>query len=160
MSAFDVTIKDTLQSNTLSHAAVSSGHVAGVGHNAKLAKYLDRCHAVNVEFTPLAWETSGGATDTVHSFLQRLTRLQADRSALDVGTLRLGLYRRLSLIIHSQNAQMILDRLPPPRVVAARGPPPSSPDVPLIPRVAQELASLLPSPVAVDDGEWLATAIV
>jgi hypothetical protein len=78
MSAFDVTVKDTLQSTTLSHAAVSSGHVAGVGHDAKLAKYLRRCHAVNVEFTPLAWETSGGATDTVHSFLKRLTRLQAD----------------------------------------------------------------------------------
>src|SRR5690348_6217067 len=100
MSAFDVTVKDTLQSTTLPHAAVSSGHVAGVGHDPKLAKYLRCCHAVNVDFTPLAWETSGGATDTVHSFLKLHTWLQADRTAVeDVGILRLGLYRRISLII-------------------------------------------------------------
>jgi hypothetical protein len=54
---------------------------------------------------------------------------------------------------------MILDRLPPPKVVATRRPLSSSPDVLLNPRVDEDLAYSVFSPI-VGDGEWLATAIV
>lgn len=110
-----------MQANILCHAAVSSGHVVCVGHIVKLAKYHLRCHEVNVEFTLLAWKTSGCATNIVHSSVKRLTRFHVDRTARDVRSLRLGLYRRLPLIIPSHNGKMMfLERLPRDVVVAAR----------------------------------------
>jgi hypothetical protein len=187
MTAFDVTIKDTLQRTTLPNAAASSGYVAQVGHDAKLTKYLELCDAVNMEFFPLAWETTGGATDVVHSIIARLTKLQADRLAgSSLAVLRTGLYRRISIQLQSHNARMVLDRLPSfvpgssgvgglqsGRMSGLRTAPAfaeraatgaaaeplasASPDVPLSP--AGEEEDCIFSPVA-GDGAWLATAIV
>lgn len=65
------------------------------------------------------------------------------------------LYHRLSLLNYSHNGQMILDRLPQGVLVWGL----QSPDFSLVPIDNKEHTDSALFPV-VDDGEWLATAIV
>ena len=88
------------------------GYAARSAHDAKIAKYDAICEDANVKFFPLAWETTGGATTTVHNIIQRWTKSEAERCNLSAGVLKVWLYRRLSVFIQHQNALMVFGRLP------------------------------------------------
>ena len=40
--------------------------VAEEAHDKKLQKSLEICQKEGIHFVPLAWESTGGATETVH----------------------------------------------------------------------------------------------
>jgi hypothetical protein len=66
-SAFDVTIAHPLQKKYISVAMEEAGVAAQEAHDRKLQKTLAVCREEGIHFVPLAWESLGGATDTVHS---------------------------------------------------------------------------------------------
>ena len=76
ISAFDVTIRDTLQHSTLPIAANSSGHLVRVGFKAKMDKFQSICAEVpNLSFLPLVWESCGGSSSSVNDTLQSWSKL-------------------------------------------------------------------------------------
>ena len=110
-TAFDVTISYTLQPSSLSNAAKTTGHVAEAAHIRKLSKSLEQCKAQNIKFVPPAWESTGGATDMVHSLIERWSNAAADRSGIERQIVRNGVYAKLSVAIQRSNARAILDRI-------------------------------------------------
>ena len=44
--------------------------VAEEAHDRKLLKSLEVCQKEGIHFVPLAWESTGGATETVHDCSQ------------------------------------------------------------------------------------------
>ena len=112
LTAFDVTISATLQPTTLLHAAGTSGYVANMAHSGKLHKYLSVCHAANLDFVPLAWETTGGAHAVVHSTLGNWLNMASDRSSIPKVVLRNGFYCQLSILLQQHNGRMVMNRLP------------------------------------------------
>ena len=101
----------TLQPSSLSNAAKTTGHVAEAAHIRKLSKSLEQCKAQNIKFVPLAWESTGGATDMVHSLIERWSNAAADRSGIERQIVRNGVYAKLSVAIQRSNARAILDRI-------------------------------------------------
>ena len=96
-STFDVTISDTLQPTSLDRATAVTGYVARVAHEKMMLKYQDSCRESNLAFPPLVWESTGGATSTVHSMLESWSNLEADRCGLPCFRIQARIYQRLSL---------------------------------------------------------------
>ena len=69
-SAFDVSVSDTLQSTSLNRAAADTGYVAQAAHDRKTRKFRDACLEANLAFFPMVWESTGGATSTVHFMVE------------------------------------------------------------------------------------------
>ena len=71
LSAFDVTISHPLQLKYIEVAMEEAGVAAQDAHDKKLQKSLAICDKEGLHFVPLAWESLGGATETVHDTLGR-----------------------------------------------------------------------------------------
>ena len=110
-SAFDVSVSDTLQSTSLHHAAVVTGYVAQAAHDRKVRKYREACLEVNLDFFPMVWESTGGATSTVHSMVESWSNQEADRCGLPRSTIRARLYQRISLTLQRDLARMVMKRM-------------------------------------------------
>ena len=67
-SAFDITISHPLQKKYLD---IEAGVVAEEAHDRKLLKSLGVCQREGIHFVPLAWESTGGATQTVHETIRK-----------------------------------------------------------------------------------------
>ena len=48
-------------------------------HDRKLQKSLAICEKEGIHFVPLAWESTGGATETVHETVRKWTELEGAR---------------------------------------------------------------------------------
>jgi hypothetical protein len=106
-SAFDVTISHPLQKKFLTVAMDEAGVVAEEAHDRKLTKYLDICRTEGIHFVPLAWETLGGATDTVHYTVRKW---KASRGGYSAAVIRRNLYAQLSCCLQRHLAQAVIDR--------------------------------------------------
>ena len=53
--------------------------VAEEAHDRKLLKSLEVCQKEGIHFVPLAWESTGGATETVHETVRMWTELECSR---------------------------------------------------------------------------------
>ena len=84
-TAFDVTITHPLQQKFKDIAMEEAGVVAEEAHDKKLQKSLEVCQKEGIHFVPLAWESTGGATETVHETVRKWTELEGARG----GTLRI-----------------------------------------------------------------------
>jgi hypothetical protein len=109
-SAFDVTITHPLQKKFLTVAMEEPGVVAQEAHDRKLLKSLDVCQKEGIHFVPLAWETLGGATDTVHSTVRKWTDLEASRGGYSASVIRRNLYAQISCCLQRHLAQAVIDR--------------------------------------------------
>ena len=78
-SAFDVTITHPLQQKYKEIAMEEAGLVAEEAHDRKLQKSLEVCQKEGIHFVPLAWESIGGATETVHETVRKWTELEGAR---------------------------------------------------------------------------------
>ena len=78
-SAFDVTISHPLQKKFIEIAMEEAGVVAEEAHDRKLLKSLAVCEKEGIHFVPLAWESTGGATETVHETIRKWTELEGAR---------------------------------------------------------------------------------
>ena len=73
-----------MQKKYLDIAMPEAGVVAEEAHDRKLQKSLEVCQQEGIHFVPLAWESTGGATETVHETLRKWTEWKV----LAVGTLQ------------------------------------------------------------------------
>ena len=48
-------------------------------HDRKLLKSLEVCQKEGIHFVPVAWESTGGATETVHETVRKWTELEGAR---------------------------------------------------------------------------------
>ena len=103
-TAFDVTISHPLQKKYLTVAMDEEAH------DRKLKKYLKECREEGIHLVPLAWETLGGATDTVHSTVRKMTDLEASRGGYSAPVIRRNLYAQLSCCLQRHLAQAVIDR--------------------------------------------------
>ena len=69
-SAFDVTIAHPLQQKYLKIAMEEAGMVAAEAHDRKLQKSLKLCEEEGIHFVPLAWESTGGANETIREWTE------------------------------------------------------------------------------------------
>ena len=74
-------------------------------HDRKLQKSLAVCRKEGIQFVPLAWESLGGATETVHETLSRWTDMPT-------ALIRRNLYSQLSCCLTRHLARAVLDRQP------------------------------------------------
>ena len=109
-SAFDVTISHPLQTKYITVAMDEAGVAAQEAHDRKLLKSLDLCRAEGIHFVPLAWESLGGATETVHSTVRKWTDLEASRGGYSASVIRRNLYAQLSCCLQRHLAQAVIDR--------------------------------------------------
>jgi len=111
-SAFDVTITHPLQKKLLEVAMEEAGVAAQDAHDRKLQKSLALCNREGLHFVPLAWESLGGATDTVHDTLARWTEMEGARGGYPTELIRRNLYSQVSCCLARHLAQAVLDRQP------------------------------------------------
>ena len=110
LSAFDVTITHPLQKKYIEIAMEEAGVVAQEAHDRKLIKSLDVCKAEGIHFVPLAWESLGGATETVHDTIRKWSDLEAARGGYSAALIRRNLYAQISCCLQRHLAQAVIDR--------------------------------------------------
>ena len=69
--------------------------VAEEAHDRKLKKSLEVCQKEGIHFVPLAWESTGGATETVHETVRKWTELEGARGGYPAYLIRRNLYAQL-----------------------------------------------------------------
>ena len=109
-SAFDVTVTHPLQKKFLEIATEEAGTVAQDAHDKKLLKSLEVCKKEGIHFVPLAWESTGGATDTVHATIRKWTDLEGGRAGYSAHLIRRNLYAQISCCLQRHLAQSVIDR--------------------------------------------------
>ena len=109
-SAFDVTVSHPLQKQYLDVAMTEAGVVAEEAHDRKLLKSLGVCQREGIHFVPLAWESTGGATDTVHETIRKWTEMESARSGYPAYLIRRNLYSQISVSLQRSLAQAVIDR--------------------------------------------------
>lgn len=109
-SAFDVTITHPLQKKFLEIAMEEAGMVAEEAHDRKLQKSLKVCEEEGIHFVPLAWESTGGATETVHETIRKWTELEGARGGYPAYLIRRNLYAQISCCLQRHLAQAVIDR--------------------------------------------------
>ena len=60
-----------------------AGMAAKGAHNRKVIKSLQECKDEGIHFVPLAWESIGGATETVHETIRKWTELEGVSCVFD-----------------------------------------------------------------------------
>ena len=73
-----------------------AGVVAADAHDMKLRKSLAVCQREGIQFVPLAWESTGGATETVHETIRKWTEMESARSGYPAKLIRRNLYSQIS----------------------------------------------------------------
>jgi ubiquitin carboxyl-terminal hydrolase 44/49 len=111
-TAFDVTVAHPLQKKHIDVALGEAGVAAQEAHDRKLQKALSECKEEGLEFVPLAWESTGGATETVHETIRHWTNLESARGGYPVATIRQNLYSQVSCCLQRHLAQAVIDRQP------------------------------------------------
>jgi len=109
-SAFDVTITHPLQQKYKEIAMEEAGMVAEEAHDRKLLKSLEVCQKEGIHFVPLAWESTGGATETVHETVRKWTELEGARGGYPAYMIRRNLYAQISCCLQRHLAQAVIDR--------------------------------------------------
>jgi hypothetical protein len=109
-SAFDVTISHPLQKKYIEIAMEEAGVVAEEAHDRKLQKSLAVCEKEGIHFVPLAWESTGGATETVHETVRKWTELESARGGYPAYLIRRNLYAQISCCLQRHLAQSVIDR--------------------------------------------------
>lgn len=109
-SAFDVTITHPLQQKYKEIAMEEAGMVAEEAHDRKLLKSLEVCQKEGIHFVPLAWESTGGATETVHETVRKWTELEGARGGYPAYLIRRNLYSQISCCLQRHLAQAVIDR--------------------------------------------------
>jgi hypothetical protein len=109
-SAFDVTIAHPLQQKYKEIAMEEAGVAADDAHDRKLQKSLKICEAEGIHFVPLAWESTGGATATVHETIYKWTELEGARGGYPAYLIRRNLYAQISCCLQRHLAQAVIDR--------------------------------------------------
>lgn len=109
-SAFDVTISHPLQKKYLDIAMTEAGVVAEDAHDRKLLKSLEVCQREGIHFVPLAWESTGGATETVHETIRKWTNMESARAGYPAKLIRRNLYSQISVSLQRSLAQAVIDR--------------------------------------------------
>ena len=109
-SAFDVTVTHPLQKKILEIAMEEAGIVAEEAHDRKLQKSLEVCKEEGIHFVPLAWEATGGTTETVHETIRKWTQLEGARGGYPAHLIRRNLYAQISCCLQRHLAQSVIDR--------------------------------------------------
>jgi hypothetical protein len=109
-SAFDVTVSHPLQKKFIEIAMEEAGVAAQEAHDRKLQKSLATCELEGIHFVPLAWESLGGTTETVHETLRKWTDMEGARGGYPTALIRRNLYAQLSCCLQRHLAQAIIDR--------------------------------------------------
>ena len=109
-SAFDVTISHPLQKKYIEVAMEEGGVAAEEAHDKKLQKSLAVCEKEGIHFVPMAWESTGGATETVHEVLRKWTELEGARGGYPAYLIRRNLYAQISCCLQRHLAQAVIDR--------------------------------------------------
>ena len=66
------------------------------------------CQREGIHFVPLAWESTGGATQTVHETIRKWTEMESARSGYPAYLIRL--YCQVSVSLQRSLAQAVIDR--------------------------------------------------
>jgi len=111
-TAFDVTVTHPLQKNYIEVANDEAGVAAQAAHDNKLKKALKACEEEGLQFVPLAWESTGGATETVHKTLGKWMGLENSRGGYPLDIIRRTLYAQISCCLQRHLAQAVIDRQP------------------------------------------------
>ena len=111
-AALDVTVISTLQTSTLSGAAMDQGYALRVGEGRKIAAHQEACQAVGMSFVPLVVESLGGWSEEAAFTISRIGRLLGQRTGSSPGETTRHLFQRLSVALWRGNATLWLNRLP------------------------------------------------
>ena len=87
-----------------------AGVVAEDAHDRKLLKSLAVCQRESIHFVPLAWESTGGTTETVHETIRKWTEMESARGGYPAKFIRRNLYSQISVSLQRSLAQAVIDR--------------------------------------------------
>src|SRR4051794_10584429 len=87
-----------------------AGVVAEEAHDRKLLKSLEVCQKEGLHFVPLAWESTGGATETVHETVRKWTELEGARGGYPAYLISSQSVRPDLLLLQRHLAQAVIDR--------------------------------------------------
>ena len=113
--AYDVTITSPMQTSLISRASLKSGIASSLAETRKDDKFLSRCQAQGVGFTPIALETLGGIGELAIPVFKKLINLIASNLGEDKVDVATCFYQTVSLSLQRYNASMILSRHPVPK---------------------------------------------
>ena len=102
-----VTIAHPLRKKFIEIAMEEAGVAAEEAHDRKLLKSLEVCQKEGIHFVPLAWESTGGATETVH---ETGLSVEGARGGHPAYLIRRNLYAQISCCLQRHLAQAVIDR--------------------------------------------------
>ena len=99
-----------LEKKFIEIAMEEAGMAAKGAHDRKVIKSLQECKDEGIHFVPLAWESIGGATETVHETIRKWTELEGARGGYPAYLIRRNLYSQISCCLQRHLAQAVIDR--------------------------------------------------
>lgn len=110
--AIDVTVVNSVQTSSLTNAAVTSGAAILSAETAKIRKYRDACTRAGFNFQPFVVESYGGLGHHAVSLIKTLALRISRQRNLHLSVVTHRLFCDLSVVLQRANAHAILERLP------------------------------------------------
>ena len=111
-TAIDVTVISTLQQLTLAGAANTPGHALTVAEERKMAANSESCHALGINFIPLAVESLGGWSSEAIDTISSIGKLQGQCLGISPSETTRHLFQRLAIALWKGNATLWIRRQP------------------------------------------------
>ena len=111
-AAIDITCVNSLQAQTVQRAAVEPGYALELRHRQKWAKYGEACLAEGIRFCPAVVEAHGGWHKEGAEILGRISEALSKASGRDSAEVTRHFFGRLSILLHRDNATLLLNRVP------------------------------------------------
>ena len=111
-AAIDVTVISTLQQLTLAGAASTPGHALTVAEERKMAANSESCHALGINFIPLAVESLGGWSSKAIDTISSIGKLQGQRLGISPSETTHHLFQHLAIALWKGNATLWIRRQP------------------------------------------------
>ena len=110
-TALDVTITSPLQQSYITYAARQSGYNMDKAYKMKLDR-LPELSDRGIKLVPLVWETTGGASDSVHTLFQDLAMMEAKRTGLRAKEILFSLHAKISCCLQRSLSRAFISRRP------------------------------------------------
>ena len=111
-AAMDVSIINSLQSQTVNRAAIEPGYALTLRHQQKWNKYGEACLAEGIKFCPLIVEGHGGWHEEAVQLLKKLGQALARATGGEEAEVVRHFFGRLSVLLMKDNANLLLARIP------------------------------------------------
>ena len=100
-----------MQQSYIKYAAGQPGYNMEKAYKMKLDRFPELSDR-GIKLVPLVWETTGGASDSVHTLFQDLAMMEAKRTGLRAKEILFSLHAKISCCLQRSLSRAFISRRP------------------------------------------------